>query len=235
MPGTILIVEDDDAIRLGLVDAATIAGYRVLEAADGAEGLRVALDAEVDVVLLDVLMPRMDGFEVLTQIRQHKPGLAVIMLTARGEESDRIQGLRFGADDYVVKPFSVMELLARVQAVLRRSAERPQGIKSFRVAGRFVDLQRREVVLADGTRVSLSEREVQVLAYLASNAQRAISRDELLQRVWGVDPQGVHTRTIDMTIARLREQLRDDSKNPSVIKTVRAKGYMLAEADEVQS
>lgn len=224
----VLVVEDDAAIRRGLCDALRITGYAPSEACDGQTGLKLALEGEFDLVLLDVLMPKLDGFGVLIQLRAAKPTLPVIMLTAKGEESDRIKGLKGGADDYVVKPFSASELLARVEAVLRRSAERPRARTKATVAGRTIDLERREVLHADGTRELLSQRESDVLSYLIANPGRAVSRDELLQRVWGLDPRGVQTRTVDMAVARLREVLRDDPAEPRVIVTVRARGYMLA-------
>lgn len=224
----VLVVEDDAAIRRGLCDALRFSGYEPLEASDGRSGLEAAITASVDLVLLDVLMPRMDGFAVLAELRKVAPGLPVIMLTARGEEQDRVRGLREGADDYVVKPFSATELLARVAAVLRRSPERPVETRRVVIAGRDIDLERREVAFADGTRAMLSEREAQTLAYLVRNPGRAIARDELLRAVWGLDPRGVHTRTVDMTVARLRELLRDDPADPRVVVTVRAKGYMIA-------
>ncbi|CAG0982184.1 Transcriptional regulatory protein WalR [Phycisphaerales bacterium] len=226
--GRILVVEDDNAIRRGLVDLLRISGYAPMEAADGQAGLDSALGGEIDLVLLDILMPKMDGFAVLRELRKAKPSLPVIFLTAKGEEPDRVKGLKDGADDYVVKPFSPKELLARVEAVLRRSPERPRNVEKITVAGRQIDLDRREVVLPGGERAQLSEREADVLAYLVTNRGRAIAREELLSRVWGLDPRGVHTRTVDMTVARLRELLQDDSTNPSVIVTVRQKGYMLA-------
>jgi two-component system alkaline phosphatase synthesis response regulator PhoP len=224
----ILVVEDDAAIRRGLCDALTFSGYAPLEAADGKAGLDAALTAEVDLVLLDVLMPKMDGISVLKELRKAKPTLPVIVLTAKGEEQDRVKGLREGADDYVVKPFSATELLARVEAVLRRSPERPSTIKKVSIAGRAIDIDRREVTFPDGHHEQLSQKEAEVLSYLITNRGRAIAREELLQRVWGLDHRGMHTRTVDMTIARLRELLRDDPANPAVIVTVRAKGYMLA-------
>lgn len=224
----VLVVEDDAAIRRGLCDALRFAGYNPVEAADGKAGLDAALTASPDLVLLDVLMPRMDGFAVLKEIRTALPQLPVIMLTAKGEEQDRVRGLRDGADDYVVKPFSATELLARVAAVLRRTPERPADTQKATIAGRCIDLARREVVFDDGRCASLSEREAQTLSYLIRNPGRAIARDELLKSVWGLDPRGVHTRTVDMTIARLRELLQDDPNNPRVIVTVRAKGYMIA-------
>lgn len=229
--GQLLVVEDDEAIRRGVVDALTFAGYAVDEAPDGPQGLDAACSGRYDLVLLDILMPTMDGLEVLDQLRRVKPTLPVIFLTARGEEADKVAGLRLGADDYVVKPFGPAELMARVEAVLRRSAERPRTVQTLTIAGRTIDFERREVRHDDDQRTALSEREAEVLHYLATNRGRAVSRDELLARVWGIDPRGVQSRTVDMTIARLREHLRDDSASPSVIVTVRARGYMLA-ADE---
>lgn len=226
--GRILIVEDDAAIRRGLVDALKFTGYATREAADGVAGLDAAVTDEIDLVLLDILMPKLDGFSVLREIRKAKPGLPVIMLTAKGEEADRVRGLKEGADDYVVKPFSATELFARVEAVLRRSAERPRSVAGVQIAGRKIDLERREVTFGDGQRELLSQREAEVLSYLIANRGRAIAREELLSRVWGLDPRGVQTRTVDMAVARLRELLKDDPTNPAVIVTVRAKGYMLS-------
>ncbi len=228
---SVLVVEDDPAIRRGLCDALRFAGYAVEDAPDGEAGLRVATAHDHDIILLDILMPKMDGLQVLAKLRDQKPGIPVIFLTARGEEQDRVKGLRLGADDYVVKPFSASELIARVEAVLRRSAERPRSVPTLTIAGRTIDFRRREASLPDGSRVLLAQKEAEVLEYLAQNAGRAISRDELLQRVWKLDPRGMHTRTVDMAVARLREQLADDPNSPRVIVTVRAKGYMLALPD----
>ena len=228
---SVLVVEDDPAIRRGLCDALRFAGYSVEDAPDGEAGLRAATSHDHDIVLLDILMPKMDGLQVLAKLRDQKPGIPVIFLTARGEEQDRVKGLRLGADDYVVKPFSASELIARVEAVLRRSAERPKSVPTLTIAGCTIDFRRREATLADGSRIVLAQKEAEVLEYLAQNAGRAISRDELLQRVWKLDPRGMHTRTVDMAVARLREQLADDPNNPRVIVTVRAKGYMLATPD----
>ncbi len=226
--GTVVVVEDDAAIRRGLVDALRFAGFTPREAADGGAGLLAALRDDVDLVLLDLALPVMDGFDVLAKVRAARPALPVIVLTARGAEDDRVRGLKAGADDYVVKPFSAKELLARVDAVMRRSPARPRGLAELRVRGRTVDFERREVRFADGSKSELSEREAELLRHLAANAGRAISRDELLQRVWGLDPRGIETRTVDVHVARLRERLRDDPAAPEVIVTIRALGYMLA-------
>jgi DNA-binding response OmpR family regulator len=224
----VLVVEDDSAIRQGLVDALQFAGYEVLQAATGNDGMTQALRATFDLLLLDLILPGPSGFEILEAVHEARPTLPVIILTARGEEGDRVKGLRLGADDYVVKPFSVRELLARVEAVLRRSPERPTEVSKLPLPKGVADLARCEVRFKDGGRAELSEREVELLRYLASHAGRAISRDELLQRVWRLDPKRLETRTIDMHVAHLREKLRDDPENPRVLLTVRGRGYMLA-------
>lgn len=223
---TICVVEDDPAIRRGLVDSLGFAGYRVLECADGASARATLLGADLDLVLLDVVLPGMDGIEFLPELRRARPTLPVILVTARGAEEDRVRGLRNGADDYVVKPFSSTELLARVEAVMRRSAERPQDVVRLRVPGGEVLLERREVRLAGEEPRQLTEREAELLAYLARSPGRALSRAELLRHVWGLDPRGIDTRTVDMAVARLREKLSEPSE-PRVVVTVRGKGYML--------
>lgn len=224
----ILVVEDDSAIRRGIVDALEFAGYEVLQAGNGNDGMREAVRATIDLLMLDLILPGHSGFEILQAAREARPTLPIIVLTARGEEGDRVRGLRLGADDYVVKPFSVRELLARVEAVLRRSPERPNGVNRISLPSGQADLARCEVRYKNGERCELSEREVELLRYLAANAGRAISRDEILIRVWRLNPKRMETRTIDMHIANLREKLRDDAENPKVLLTVRGKGYMFA-------
>ncbi len=226
-PLKILTVEDDPAIRRGIVDALQFAGYSVMQAANGHEGMEKATHTSYDLLLLDLIMPGPSGLDILKAVRADKPTQPVIILTAKGEEDDRVQGLRL-ADDYVVKPFSVKELLARVEAVLRRSPERPQDISQVTFSNGTADLARREIRFSEGERVELSEKEVDLLRYLAINAGRALSREELLSHVWQINPRGVTTRTIDMHVARLREKLRDDADIPQIILTVRGKGYMFA-------
>lgn len=225
----VLVVEDDTAIRRGLVDALRYAGYEVLESDNGSGGLELAIESPVDLVLLDVMLPKLDGFRVLKELRRSQPTLPVIMVTARGAEEDRVRGLTDGADDYVVKPFSAKELLARVDAVLRRSPQRSADVEALRFDGRMIDLARREVTSADGSTRQLTDREVAILRYLAVSRKRAVDRRELLQHVWGLNPRGIHTRTVDMHIARLREKIEEDPADPRIILTVRGKGYMLAE------
>jgi DNA-binding response OmpR family regulator len=226
---TLLVIEDDHAIRRGVCDALRFAGYEVLEAAEGSAGMAQALRAKFDLLLLDLVLPNYSGFEILEALKQQRPGTPVIILSARGEEADRVKGLKLGADDYVVKPFSVRELLARVEAVLRRSPERPAPVAQLKLEDSTVDFARLEIRFEDGQRAELSEREVELLHYFAAHRGRAISREELLLRVWRIEPQNhSESRTIDMHIANLRAKLRDEAAAPRLLLTVRGKGYMLA-------
>ncbi len=232
MTSAIVVVEDEPAVRRGVVDALRLSGYRVTEAADGVAGLEAAVRLNVDLVLLDLLLPKMDGLSVLAELRRVRPTLPVIVLTARGGEDDRVRGLRMGADDYVVKPFSARELLARVEAVLRRSVDRPQEVRSARLGRGTIDFARREIQWPGSCRVELSETESSLLSFLVANPERAVSREELLTRLWGIGPKEVETRTVDMHIARLRQKLRDpeDGSGAEAIVTVRAVGYMAGPA-----
>jgi DNA-binding response OmpR family regulator len=232
---TILVVEDDAAIRRGLCDALDFAGYAVGECARGDEAVDRALSSPPDLLLLDVLLPGKDGFAILRDLRLSHPQLPVILLTARGAEEDRVRGLKLGADDYVVKPFSVGELLARVEAVLRRSAERPRGLRTLRLGDRTVDLELGEIALAGGEKRRLSELEASILRYLAAHRGRPVDRRELLQRVWGGNSREMETRTIDMHVRRLREKLERDPAQPQLLVTVRSRGYMLADPDGRES
>lgn len=227
----ILVVEDDKAIARGVVDALKAHGYSTIEAVEAREGLRLAIEANVDLILLDVMLPHGDGFAILESVRAARPTLPVIMVTARGAEDDRLRGLHNGADDYLIKPFGVRELMARVEAVLRRSAERPVDVGPLRIGSLVVDFETRRIS-RDGSDESgsgsLSHREADLLRYLAANPNRAISRDELLHRVWGLDPNGLETRTVDMHMARLREKIGHLPDGSPAIVTVRGKGYLLA-------
>jgi len=222
----ILVVEDDPALRRGIVDALAFSGFTTFEAADGPTGLESAVRSGCDLVLLDLVLPGMGGLEILSEVRRTRPTLPVIVLTALGAESDRVKGLNLGADDYVIKPFSVKELLARVRAVLRRSPSRPTDVAEVAVPGAVADLARREVRYDDGERCELTEREADMLRYFAQNAGRCVSRDELLAGVWRINPSGVQTRAVDMHIVHLREKLRDDKASSQIIRTVRGKGYV---------
>ena len=228
MTAQIVIIEDEQPIRRGVADALRAAGYQTAEAGDGVHGLEEAVRPGVDLVLLDLLLPRRDGLQVLAEVRKVRPSLPVIILTARGTEDDRVRGLKMGADDYVVKPFSARELLARVEAVLRRSLDRPPDITRARLGHAVIDFERREIRWSDAERAELSETESALLCFLVTHQQRAVSREELLTRLWGIGPQRIETRTIDMHVARLRTKLRDPSgkTTPEAILTVRAQGYM---------
>ena len=229
----IVVVEDEAAIRRGVSDALRLSGYDVTEASDGFVGLREAAADGVDLVLLDLLLPRKGGLEVLAELRRACPTRPVIILTARGTEQDRVDGLERGADDYVVKPFSARELLARVEAVLRRTLRRTPEIRLVKVGEGQIDMLRREVVWPCGTRFDLSETEAALLKYLVCNRERAVSREEMLARVWGIGTAGLETRTVDMHIARLRAKLKDPNEaveSAEAIVTVRAHGYMAGPA-----
>lgn len=227
MTRQILVVEDDSAIRRAVSDALRFSGYAVIQATDGKAGLEAARSRQYDLLLLDLVLPGCDGFEILAEVRRLRPTMPVIVLTARGEETDRVRGLRGGADDYVVKPFSVKELLARVEAVFRRSAERPSDLAELVIPGGRIDFERQEVRFDNGRCEELSQREVELVRYLAMNSGRAISRDEILANVWRISPHGAATRTIDMCVARLREKLADDPHEPAILVTVRGKGYKI--------
>ena len=220
---TILVVEDDPAVRCGIVDVLEYSGYETLEAADGHIGMEMALKSNYRLLLLDVVMPGPSGFEILETLKKKRPGQAVIMLSAKGEESDRVRGLVNGADDYVVKPFSMKELLARVDAVLRRTCERRAPADTRDLPCGRVDFQNQKLSYHDGEGVDLSEKETELLNYLMDTHGRVVSREEILRNLWGIDPDRVETRTIDMHIMHLRTKLKD--KEQHILATVRGKGY----------
>ncbi len=225
----VVVIEDEEPIRRGIVDCLSMAGYDPEEAADGEKGFQAAQTDDTELVLLDLQLPGADGLEILKHIRRRRPTLPVIILTARGSEDDRVRGLKLGADDYVVKPFSARELLARVEAVLRRSPDRPHPIHALSCQGQTVDLDRCEIRHADGNVTALSDMETEILKHLGHNAGRVISREELLARVWGIDHHRLETRAVDMHITRLRNKLvsQEGASADEWITTVRGKGYML--------
>lgn len=221
--GTILVVEDDESVRCGIIDALEFSGYQTLEARNGEEGIALGLRANYQLMLLDLVMPKFSGLEVLDALKRNRAGQPVIILSARGEEADRIRGLQAGADDYVVKPFSVKELIARVEAVMRRSCERVAEDDAVIFAAGTLDKAQGLLRFTDGRTVEVSPREVDLLRYLIRSAGRAVSREELLLHVWRLEARGMETRTIDMHIAHLRTKLGDSTQ--SMIVTVRGKGY----------
>ncbi|MCP4431601.1 MAG: response regulator transcription factor [Gammaproteobacteria bacterium] len=226
----ILIVEDEVAIRTGLVDVFVFHGYEVDYADHGEEGLRKALSGLYDLILLDVMLPGINGFEICNQIRQQDRQQAVIMLTARTSDEDIVEGLTLGADDYVAKPFSVTQLVLRVQAVLRRSGigERQQRQISL-INGAVIDT---ENLCIEGTDGLFTRREIDVLQYLNRQSGRPVSREELLTKVWGyASDMDIETRTVDIHIAKLRRKIEVDPADPQVILTVRGAGYRLLVED----
>lgn len=223
---TVLVIEDDAAIRHGVVLALVHVGFEVLEAGDGPRGIELARSEDVDLVLLDLVLPGKEGLDVLVEVRRHDPTLPVIIVTARGDESDRVRGLELGADDYVVKPYSARELIARVEAVLRRSPERSEPVSKVCSHGVEVDFELQQARAIDGTCFALSTLETDVLRYLAAHPRRVISRDELLNRVWTARAHHIASRAVDMTVARLRKKLRQAGA-AELLSTVKGKGYKL--------
>lgn len=221
-----LVVEDDVAIRRGVVDALRAAGHQPFEAARADDARRLAIERDFDLVLLDLVLPGGSGWDILQTVRAARPTLPIIVLTACGSEDDRVDGLRLGADDYVVKPFSVRELLARVAAVARRTNREKFAPAQVAFRGGVIETQSGRVQFEDGTSAMLSEKEAGVLAFLAQRAGQVVSRTQLIAGVWGLNPKGLTTRTVDMHITRLREKLGDDAAAPQIVQTVWGRGYL---------
>ena len=226
----ILIVEDERPLRDGLVDLLKAGGHEVSAAADGPSGLETATREPWDLVILDLMLPAMDGLEVCRRVRQARPELAILMLTALGSEDDKVAGFRAGADDYLAKPFGVRELLARVDAFGRRAQAAPAQAEVVDIAGCRFDFGRLEA-RRGGQRTALTPREVGILRWLYRHRSRAVSRSELLERVWGASGD-LQTRTVDMTIAKLRQKVEADPADPAVVVTVTGVGYAWGEQDD---
>ena len=220
----ILIVEDEEAIRSGLVDVFVYHGYEVETAEEGDDGLRKALSGQFDMILLDVMLPGVDGFEICDRIRQQDRQQPVIMLTAKSADEDIVQGLSLGADDYVAKPFSVTQLVLRVQAVLRRAGIGEASARELSL-GNGVVIDTQNLCAGD---TQFTRREMDLLQYLGQESGRPVSREELLARVWGyANHLEIETRTVDIHIAKLRRKIEADPANPEVIVTIRGAGYRL--------
>jgi two-component system alkaline phosphatase synthesis response regulator PhoP len=207
----------------GLRDNFEYEGYEVISAADGAEGLNRAIADQPDLVVLDVMMPKMSGLDVCKQLKARKPSLPIIMLTARGQEIDKVVGLELGADDYVTKPFSIRELMARVKAVLRRASPQAAGSEVYRFSDIEVNIRSNEV-LRGGQPVELSSKEFALLAYFVAHPAETLSRDRLLDAVWGYENYPT-TRTVDAHIVHLRQKLEPNPEEPRFILTVHGSGY----------
>lgn len=219
----VLIVEDEPALREALVDLLGRDGHDVVAVGDGATALERGTRDAYDLVLLDLMLPRMNGIDVCRGLRAARPSLPILMLTARGSEEDKVNGLQVGADDYVTKPFGARELLARVRALHRRAVAAQERPEQIRADGLRLDLGRCVGVRGDED-IHLTNREVGILRWLYNHRTRAVSRAELLQEVWGV-PGDLQTRTVDMTISNLRQKIETRPSEPQIIVTVKGVGY----------
>jgi two-component system alkaline phosphatase synthesis response regulator PhoP len=222
---TILIIDDEAEMVRGLGDNLRFDGYQTIGATNGADGLRLALSEAPDLILLDVMMPQMSGWDVCRELRRKGIDVPVIMLTARGEEVDRVLGLELGADDYVTKPFSLRELLARVRAVLRRPGPR-QKAEALAFGDVRLHLRGRQVFKA-GREVRLTRKEFDLLRYLVEHPGEVLTRDRLLEEVWGYE-RFPTTRTVDAHVLRLRQKFEPDPERPAYILTVHGQGYRFA-------
>ena len=224
----ILIVEDEEAIRAGLVDVFVYHGYDVEYAADGTQGLEKASSGRFDLILLDVMLPGLNGYEICERVRTRDPEQPIIMLTAKSGDDEIIQGLSLGADDYVAKPFSVAQLVLRVQAVLRRSRAGVEADNTIHL-GDTIEVDVRNLSGRNGdTPLTFTRREMDTLKYLHANTERPVSREELLNKVWGYAKElEIETRTVDIHIAKLRRKIEPDASTPRFLVTVRGAGYRL--------
>lgn len=221
----ILLVEDEPGLILTLTDRLVSEGFEVESATDGKSGYEAALGGSFDLMILDVMLPKKNGYDVARDLRQKGIDTPILMLTAKGETIDKVLGLKLGADDYLTKPFEVLELLARIEALLRRSSNPANGSTAeiFRFGAISIDFRRAEVLKA-GDRIDLSAMEFKLLHYLIENQGNVHSRDQLLDAVWGYDAMPT-TRTVDVHIAWLRQKLEENPRHPQFIQTVHGLGY----------
>jgi DNA-binding response OmpR family regulator len=220
---TILIIEDDISILRGLKDNLEYEGYSVLTETNGAKGLHFALTKKPDLILLDIMLPGMNGYEICRKIKKEKPGLPVIMITARGSEMDKVSGLDIGADDYITKPFSIPELLARIRAVLRRTAQVPDNPDHFSFGRIKLDFKKFQA-FRDDQEIKLSRKEFAIMEYFIRHEGEAVHRHDLLNEVWGYEAMPT-TRTVDNFILDLRKKLEEDPSKPRHIIGIRDVGY----------
>jgi two-component system alkaline phosphatase synthesis response regulator PhoP len=222
----LLLVEDEPGLVLTLTDRLAREGYAVETSADGESGLERAASEAFDLVVLDVMLPRMDGFEVLRELRRRNVETPIIMLTARGQVVDKVVGLKLGADDYVTKPFEMMELLARIEAKLRRAPSKPHPAEGHQFGDIRVDFRRAEVTRGNAP-LELSAREFQLLRYFIEHRGATLTREELLNEVWGYNAMP-STRTVDVHVAWLRQKIEPTPRHPQYILTVHGMGYKFA-------
>ncbi len=219
----VLIVEDDESMATALRDGFAYEQFEVTVARDGAAGLRLAAEASPDLILLDVMLPKMNGLDVCREIRKAGNPVPIIMLTARGQEIDKVLGLKLGADDYITKPFGFLELMARVEAVLRRASGRTVRLGAYRFGAVSVDFQKGEA-RRKGKALDLSAREMRLLKYFIEHRGEVVAREQLLDAVWDYDAAPL-TRTVDMHVAKLRKKIEDRASDPRFIVTVHGLGY----------
>jgi two-component system alkaline phosphatase synthesis response regulator PhoP len=222
----LLLVEDEPGLVLTLTDRLAREGYAVETSADGESGLERAAAEAFDLVLLDVMLPRLNGFDVLRELRKRGVETPVIMLTARGQVVDKVVGLKLGADDYVTKPFEMMELLARIEAKLRRAPATPHPAEGYQFGDVRVDFRRAEVT-RDGAPLELSAREFQLLKYFIEHRGATLTREELLNEVWGYNAMP-STRTVDVHVAWLRQKIEPNPRHPQYVLTIHGMGYKFA-------
>ena len=223
----LLVVEDEEVIRLLLEDDLGMEGYEVATAGDGETALSMARTHAYDVIILDVMLPGKDGFQVCRELRESGVATPILMLTAKSQEIDKVLGLELGADDYVTKPFSPKELVARIRAILRRGTTAPRGIEHYHFGDVDVDFKRFET-RRNGTPVDLTAREYSLLRLLIENRDRALDRSEILEEIWGEETD-VFPRTVDSHVANLRKKLEPDPSDPRHIVGVRSVGYRFAD------
>lgn len=221
---SILIVEDEQKIRGALRDFLEYKGFKVAEAVDGLEAERIVGERQFDLILLDLMLPKISGEQLCTKWRREGLQTPIIMVTAKSQQKEKVTGLNLGADDYITKPFSLEELLARINAVLRRTDPARAVGESFRFADLDIDVARLRAK-RDETEIEISKREADIIRYFAANPNRIISRDELYKEVWNDTMTELGTRTVDMHIAKLRSKIEQDVPEPQIIKTVRGAGY----------
>jgi len=222
---TILIVEDDPAILTGLLDVLVFNGYQPEGCADGGDGLAKALEGRFDLILLDVMLPTLDGFSICRELRRKKPDQPIIMLTAKGAETDIVTGFKSGADDYISKPFSLRELMVRIEAVLRRSGKN-LGDDQLTIRGIFFDGKNLSAAFG-GQIIELTRREMDIIVYLHRHGSRIVSRKELLSKVWNYGDAEIETRTVDIHIQKLRKKISDLIGETPFLLTIRGEGYRL--------
>ena len=219
----VLIVEDDAAMATALRDGFTYEGYEVVLVSDGEAGLKAAREGAPDIVVLDVMMPKLSGLDVCKRLRSEGSSVPIIMLTARGQEIDKVLGLKLGADDYVTKPFGFMELMARVEALLRRTAGGARHAEVYGFGYVIVDFKKAELK-KNGTIVEVTARELKLLEYFIAHRGEVVPRERLLDQVWDYDSAPL-TRTVDMHVAKLRKKIEDNPADPRFIVTVHRMGY----------